>query len=254
MLFVVVEGRVAGAARRPARCCATTILVGATLAILIVAGTINALMYVLSLYFQDPAALGMSALEAGLATLPAAAAMIAITPLITPLAVKIGGAAAIALGFGLAAVGFAVLAFVEASWTYAAFVLPLVVLAAGLGLANGPASSASTSAVSADQVGQASGISNMARYVGAASPSRPSRRSTTRSPNDHREARRVGLRCARRRLSRASLVMAICSAAGIALALLMARHRSGSRPGRSTAPPPRPRPAHTIPTEPSAAA
>ena len=34
------------------------VLVGATLAILIVAGTINALMYVLSLYFQDPAALG----------------------------------------------------------------------------------------------------------------------------------------------------------------------------------------------------
>ena len=38
-------------------------LVGATLAILIVAGTINALMYVLSLYFQDPAAFGMSALR-----------------------------------------------------------------------------------------------------------------------------------------------------------------------------------------------
>ena len=30
------------------------VLVGATLAILIVAGTINALMYVLSLYFQNP--------------------------------------------------------------------------------------------------------------------------------------------------------------------------------------------------------
>ena len=41
-------------------------------------------------------------------------------------------------------------------------------LSVGLGLANGPASSGSTAAVSADQVGQASGISNMARYVGAA--------------------------------------------------------------------------------------
>jgi MFS family permease len=46
------------------------VLVGATLAILIVAGTINGLMYVLSLYFQDPSALGMSALQAGLATCP----------------------------------------------------------------------------------------------------------------------------------------------------------------------------------------
>ena len=100
------------------------VLVGATLAILIVAGTINALMYVLSLYFQNPAAFGMSALEAGLATLPAAAGMIAITPLIAPLAGRIGGGAAVALGFGLAAAGFAVLAFVESSWTYAAFVRP----------------------------------------------------------------------------------------------------------------------------------
>ena len=39
------------------------VLVGATLAILIVAGTINALMYVLSLYFQNPDGLGMSALR-----------------------------------------------------------------------------------------------------------------------------------------------------------------------------------------------
>ena len=61
----------------------------------------------------------MSAFEAGLATLPAAAAMIAITPAIAPIAAKIGGARAIAIGFGLAAVGFAALAFVKASWEYA---------------------------------------------------------------------------------------------------------------------------------------
>jgi MFS family permease len=71
------------------------VLVGATLAILIVAGTINGLMYVLSLYFQNPSALGMSAFQAGLATLPAAAAMIAITPAIAPIAAKLGGARAI---------------------------------------------------------------------------------------------------------------------------------------------------------------
>ena len=46
----------------------------------------------------------------------------------------------------------------------AAFVPPLAGTAVGLGLENSPASSAA--AVSADQVGQASGISNMVRYVG----------------------------------------------------------------------------------------
>ena len=81
-------------------------------------------MYVLSLYFQDPAALGMSALEAGLATLPAAAGMIAITPLITPLAGSASAArAAVALGFG--ARGRRLRRrwrSSQASWTYAAFV------------------------------------------------------------------------------------------------------------------------------------
>ena len=140
----------------------------------------------------------MTALEAGLATLPAAAVMIAITPFITPLAVKIGTRQAVGIGFALAAVGFAVLAFVGSAWEYVAFVLPLVAISAGLGLSNGPASSASTSAVPDDQVGQASGISNMARYVGGVAvrrrrrddlhngdrrpTPRPGRRRRTRSP------------------------------------------------------------------------
>jgi sugar phosphate permease len=48
------------------------------------------------------------------------------------------------------------------------FLLPLLAIAAGLSLTNGPATSVSTSCVTPDQVGQASGISNMARYVGGA--------------------------------------------------------------------------------------
>ena len=58
--------------------------------------------------------------------------------------------------------------FVDGSWQYAAFVVPLVAVAVGMGLSNGPATSASTACVSAAQVGAASGVSNMARYVGAA--------------------------------------------------------------------------------------
>jgi MFS family permease len=167
VLFVIVEKRVA-APLVNLSLLRNAVLVGATLAILLVAGTINALMYVLSLYFQNPSAFGMSAFEAGLATLPAAAAMIAITPLITPLAVRVGGARAVAIGFLLATIGFGALAFVESSWTYATLVIPMIVLSIGLGVANGPASSGSTAAVSPEEVGQASGISNMARYIGAA--------------------------------------------------------------------------------------
>jgi EmrB/QacA subfamily drug resistance transporter len=228
------------------------VLVGATLAILIVAGAINALMYVISLYFQDPAALGMSALQAGLATLPAAAGMIAVTPLITPLAVKIGTRLTIIIGFGLSAVGFAGMTFVTDSWAYAAFIAPLVVIAVGLGVANGPASSASTAFVAPKDVGAASGISNMARYIGAAVAVAAVATIYNAVTNNHLHAGASKSAALAAGLTAASLMLAIVSAAGIALALLMARHRpvqpqAVHRAAAAAVA------VHTIPTEPSPA-
>jgi len=223
--FVAAERRV----RAPLvdlRLLRNPVLVGATLAILLVAGAINALMYLLSLYFQDPAAFGMSAMEAGLATLPAATAMIAVTPLITPLAVKIGTRYAVALGFTLAALGFGVLGFVGSSWKYAAFVLPLVAIAIGLGLANGPASSASTAVVSPAELGQASGISNMARYVGGSLAVAAAATISTAVTGAHRESGASAADALAAGLSRAAVLLAIMSALGVTLALLMARHRA----------------------------
>ena len=249
VLFVVVEGRVP-APLVDLALLRNQVLVGATLAILIVAGTINALMYILSLYFQDPAAFGMSALKAGVATLPAAAAMIAVTPLITPVAVKIGTRMAIVVGFGLAAIGFGVLAFVESSWSYGAFVLPLAVLSAGLGLSNGPASSASTSTVPPDQVGQASGISNMARYIGG-SLFVAGIATVYNSVTDDRAAGGASAEDALAAgLARSSLVLAVCSAAGIALALLMARHHPRRPQAVDRAAAAAAAASHTIPTQP----
>jgi EmrB/QacA subfamily drug resistance transporter len=144
------------------------VLVGSTVAILIGAGTINALMYVISLYFQDPSALGFSPLEAGLATLPATAGLVAVAPLVPRFAAKLGGREVVGLGFLLTAVGFGWIGLADDAWQYGAFALPLVIVAVGMGLSNGPASAASTSCVPVDQVGEASGVSNMARYVGAA--------------------------------------------------------------------------------------
>jgi Na+/melibiose symporter-like transporter len=200
-------------------------LVGATPAILIVAGAINALMYVLSLYFQNPAAFGMSALDAGLATLPAAAVMILATPLITPLAVKLGPARLIAIGFVLSAAGFAVLTFVQSSWTYAAFVGPLVVLSIGLAFANGPASSASTSAVSADEVGAASGISNMARYIGAAVAVAAAAMIYNAVTNNHQAAGESASDALAAGLGATTLMLAIISLAGTALVVTLRRVR-----------------------------
>jgi EmrB/QacA subfamily drug resistance transporter len=246
--FVAAERR-AAAPLVDLRLLRNRVVVGATLAILLVAGAINALMYLLSLYFQDPAGFGMSALQAGFATLPAAAAMIAVTPLITPLAVRIGSRQAVGVGFALATAGAAALAFVTASWTYAAFVLPLAVIAIGLGLSNGPASSASTAVVDPAEVGQASGISNMARYVGgslavAAAATVFSAVSAARTAEGAAPADALA-----GGLSRSALLLALMAGTGIALALLMGRHR-GETPSavhRSAA---AAATSHTIPTQP----
>jgi EmrB/QacA subfamily drug resistance transporter len=249
VLFVIVEKRVEAPIVHLS-ILRNRVLVGATLAILIVAGTINALMYVLSLYFQDPSALGMSAFEAGLATLPAAAGMIAITPLITPLAVKVGAARAVVVGFLLAAAGFAVLAFVEASWTYAAFVGPLVALAVGLGIANGPASSGSTASVEADQVGEASGISNMARYIGGSVAVAAVAMIYNAVINNHRDAGDSAGEALAAGLSSASLTMAIWCACGVALIAFMRRHHA-RRPQTVDLAAAAAASVHTIPTQPT---
>ena len=174
-----------------------------------------------------------------------------LTPFITPLAVRIGTRLAIVIGFGLAAIGFAVLAFVQSSWTYAAFVIPLVVLSAGLGLANGPASSASTAAVPQDQVGQASGISNMACYIGGSLAVAAIATVYNSVTVDHLASGASPADALAAGLSRASLVLAICSGLGIAISLLMARHYSAKpkaidRAAAAAAT------THTIPTRPMA--
>ena len=143
-------------------------LVGSTIAILIGAGTINALGYLLSIYFQNPQVLDMSPLQAGLATLPMTVGLVAVTPFVTRLAVSLGTRQTISLGFIISGAGFVALAFVQDSWTYLLFVVPIIAVAVGMGLSNGPASAASTACVDPRQIGSASGISNMARYVGSA--------------------------------------------------------------------------------------
>jgi sugar phosphate permease len=203
------------------------VLVGATVGILIGAGTVNALAFLVSIYFQDPATLGLTPLAAGLATLPVTAALVATAPLVVGLAAKFGTRVVVGFGFALSTVGFVALCFVDPSWTYLAFVLPMVAVAAGLGLSNGPCSSAATSAVPAEEVGAASGVSNMARYVGAAVMVAVAASLYASAGAGTAGATAEALASG---FVYASVSLAIVSAAGIGLAVLAARHR-----------PPRPR-------------
>jgi MFS family permease len=223
-LFVAVERR-SPAPLVDLQLMRNKLLIGSTLGILIGAGTINGLMFVVSLYFQDPSALAMTPLEAGLATLPATVGLVVSAPLVPKMVEKAGAASVVALGFAITAIGFGVLAFAEASWEYGVFVVPFLVAAVGMSMTNGPCSSVSTSAVPPEQVGAASGISNMARYVGAAvftAVSAAVYSSESSGRIDDGEPRADALATA---FGRVAVVMAILSALGIPLALAAKRHR-----------------------------
>ncbi len=204
------------------------VLVGSTIAILIGAGTINGLMYLLSLYFQNPATLAFSPLQAGLATLPATVGLVLVAPFVPRLAARFGGRQTIGGGFAITTAGFVAIGLADVSWQYAAFLLPLVAIAVGMGLSNGPSSSAATASVPEHQVGEASGVSNMARYVGAAVATALAATiygsvATNRAEDGESvaEALTAGL-------AAASWVMAVFSALGLLLAVVViVRHRTG---------------------------
>lgn len=251
-LFALVERRVAVPLLDLALL-RNRVLVGSTLAILIGAGTINGLMYLLSLYFQNPAALGFSPLQAGLATLPATVGLVAVAPLVPKLATKMGARQTIGIGFVVTTIGFVTIGLVHASWQYAAFLLPLVAIAVGMGLSNGPSSAAATASVREEQVGEASGVSNMARYVGAAVAtalaatiyaSVDARR--TASGASASDALASGL-------AAASWVMAVLSALGILLALVAIRHQRATAATMEDAAAAAAAHLHTLPTSASGA-
>ncbi len=224
------------------------VLVGSTVAILIGAGTINALMYILSLYFQDPSTLDLSPLDAGLATLPATVGLVMVAPLVPKLAARLGGREVVGIGFLVTAGGFAVIGLVDPSWKYSLFVLPLIAIAVGMGLSNGPASAASTASVPAEQVGEASGVSNMARYVGAAvatalAASIYSNVTDSRLGEGASDAEALASG-----LSATSWVMCVFSAAGVLMAVVMGRRARAAKGTLADAAAAASAHTHTLPT------
>jgi hypothetical protein len=121
--------------------------------------------------------------------------------------------------------GFAFLIPTNPSWAYAAFVLPIVAVAVGMALSNGPCSAAATSAVPEEQVGAASGISNMARYVGAAVVVAIVAAVYGNVTTGQANAGASAADALASGFSGAAVVLTILSATGIGLGWLAGRHR-----------------------------
>ena len=126
-------------------------------------------MYLLSLYFQNPAALGFSPLEAGLATLPATVGLVVVAPLVPRLAAEVRrppgdrrrlrphGRRVRRDRASSTRPGRTPRSCCRSSRSPSAWACPTV-----------PRRRPRPRRVPENQVGGASGVSNMARYVGAA--------------------------------------------------------------------------------------
>jgi MFS family permease len=151
-----------------------------------------------------------------------------VAPFVPRLANKAGGRQVIGIGFILMAAGFVGIGLVDASWAYAAFLLPILAIAVGMGLSNGPASSAATASVPEEQVGEASGVSNMARYVGAAVATALAATIYGTVQTNQLDDGASTADALASGLAAASWVMAVFSGLGILLAVVaIRRHRAG---------------------------
>ena len=145
----------------------TRSLTSANVAMLAVAGGMFAVFYFASLYVQG--ILGFTPVEAGLAFLPLTAGIILFSgsPSSSSPASDVRFVAMI--GMAVAAVGLMLLSLAPVDGTYAADVLPgLLVMSAGLGLTFVPLTLIATTNVADEDAGLASGIFNSSQQIGGA--------------------------------------------------------------------------------------
>jgi EmrB/QacA subfamily drug resistance transporter len=165
VLFVAVERRVAHPLL-PLRVVLDRDRGGAYLAIGISGAGMFGVFLFLTYYLQQT--LGFSPIKTGLAFLPMSAAiMVTATTATTKLVPRFGPRRLVSLGMALAAVAMAILAQLAVDSSYAAHVLPaLLVMGVGLGLIFAPAMSTATLGVAASDAGVASAMVNTSQQVG----------------------------------------------------------------------------------------
>jgi hypothetical protein len=112
--------------------------------------------------------LGYSPLEAGLASLPAAVAMIVVAPRSAGLGERFGPGPVIAGGFVALAASLAVFASLGTNSPYPVLALALALMGVGLGAAAAPATGLLMSAVPMDKAGVGSAVNDTTREFGGA--------------------------------------------------------------------------------------
>ena len=142
-------------------------LTSANVAMLAVAGGMFAVFYFASLYVQG--ILGFTPVEAGLAFLPLTAGSILFSGLAQQLIARVDVRWVAMIGMATAAVGLMLLSLAPVDGSYAADVLPgLLVMSAGLGFTFVPLTLIATTNVADEDAGLASGLFNSSQQIGGA--------------------------------------------------------------------------------------
>ena len=139
----------------------------AAVAGVIVFGVLMGTMFIGQQFLQN--VLGYTAIEAGLAVLPAAALMVMCAPLSARLIVARGARVTLLTGYGFVLLGFLVMLLVWRDGVgYWAIALGYGLVGAGVGFAGTPASHSLTNSVPVMRAGMASGTADLQRDLGGA--------------------------------------------------------------------------------------
>ncbi|HMF03613.1 MAG TPA: MFS transporter [Acidimicrobiia bacterium] len=164
--FVLVELRV----KQPLvhlRLLTNRVFTGGNVGTFINAVVLIGLLYFFNLYAQSSVLLDYSALLAGIALLPFGMGIFAASLVSGRLADRIGARLPVAVGIALQAVGCFLLYFTDVTTTYSGLWLPTLIAGIGVGMTFSTPSAAGLEAVPPEECGEASGIINIFRYVGA---------------------------------------------------------------------------------------
>jgi MFS family permease len=127
-----------------------------------------AAFYIYNLFLQNDLLFDYSALESGAALLPLSLALFAVSLVVGRLVERFGARWPVTIGFLVTGVGLFVVSQVGVASTYGDLWPGFLIAGIGTGLVNGPTSAAAVSAVPEERAGEASGVVNMARYLGGA--------------------------------------------------------------------------------------
>ncbi len=138
----------------------------AALAGIIVFGSLMGSMFIGQQFLQN--VLDYNSLQAGLGILPAAFAMILLSPVAAILIHRVGSRVTLAIGFVLVGLGFLAMFLWTESSSYAVVGLTYAMLGAGVAIAAAPASRAIMSSVPQQDLGMGSATNDLQRDLGGA--------------------------------------------------------------------------------------